>query len=111
MSTLQDELLALPNELFDTILKQLSRFDYLKFISQISSEAGSDFANRTKHELESEIGEMTTESAARDLRYIVDGWNTKTPAFEVNHCKIPNLNAIPGWIRADMGGVEYVTDG
>ncbi|KFY00452.1 hypothetical protein V490_01336 [Pseudogymnoascus sp. VKM F-3557] len=110
-STLQDELLALPNELIDIILKQLSRYDYLKYLPGISKKLGSDFATRTRQELVSEIGEMTTESAARDLRYVVDGWNTKTAAFEVNHCKIPNLNAIPGWIRADMGGIEYVTDG
>lgn len=112
-STLQDELLALPNELIDMILNQLSRYDYLTYLPRISNKPGADFANRTKQELVSEIGnfELMKESAACGLRYVVEGWNTKTPIFETHHCRIPKLNAIPGWIRRDRTGIEFVTDG
>jgi hypothetical protein len=113
-AAIQDELLGLPFELFDMILKQLPRYDYLKYVARLPNKPVY-FAKKIEQELTIEMGnlESTKESAAHDLRYIVEGWNTETnnAKYVINHCKIPKVSSLPRWHHNNWAAPTFITDG
>jgi hypothetical protein len=91
--------LALLDELIDRILKELPRFDYLKFLVMISNSCRLYFAGRIEKELAIEIGHFgaTKEGAADDLSHVLEGWNVERPDFDIHHCKVDALSSFPDW--------------
>jgi hypothetical protein len=106
-------LLALPDELINRILKEVPRFDYLKFLIMISDKCRRYFGDTIEKELAIEIGHFgtTKEGAADELSHVLEGWNVENPECEINHCRVDALNSFPGWWPNSWAAPTFITDG
>ena len=110
---LQDKLFSLPVELLETILKQLTRYDYLKYLLKISDKCIPYVTKQIEEELTSEVGcfETAEKGAVHYLRQIVEGWNTESSEFENNFCRVRQLSSIPGCWPGNPHNLKFITDG
>ena len=110
---LEDRLFGLPVELLEMILKQLTRYDYLKYLLKISDKCVPYVTKRIEEELTSEVGYFETAEKGTEhyLRQIIEGWNTETPEFENHFCRVHQLSSIPGCWPNNPYNLKFITDG
>ncbi|KFX92301.1 hypothetical protein O988_07330 [Pseudogymnoascus sp. VKM F-3808] len=110
---LANRLFGLPEELLEMILVQLTRYDYLQYLSRISDKCIPYVTEQIKKELASEVGyfETAEKGAVHYLRQIVEGWNTETSEFEKHFSRVRQLSSIPGCWPNNPHNLEFITDG
>ncbi|KFY02461.1 hypothetical protein V490_00489 [Pseudogymnoascus sp. VKM F-3557] len=108
-------LLELPEELIAQILGELSRFDYLNFLTSGRSEAHRIyFQDRVEIALATEGGyvESSRDDAFNELSLLLNGWNaTEYPDYEINHHMVCEINSFPRWWSNNWLAPNFISDG